>query len=136
MKKIILLWLIVVSCFISCGSFADKGPVKKDIFSFKQEIGLTDEQESKLKAVVYDLQQTLAPNQKKMDALNADFLRMIKDKADIKVIRKKLEEITKIQVDSTCIDIENSRKIEGVLSPEQLKKWNAIKERESKGIKT
>jgi hypothetical protein len=54
---------------------------------------------------------------------------MISKKENMKVIKSKLEEISKIQVEMTCRDIENARKIESILSPAQLEKWKAIKEK-------
>jgi hypothetical protein len=42
------------------------------------------------------------------------------------VIKSKLEEISKIQVGISCRNIEDGRKIETILSPVQLKKWNDI----------
>jgi hypothetical protein len=142
MKKIVLLGLMIVGFIISNGCFAEsdaklKGAIvtkeqaAKDIFFFKKEIGLTDEQENKLKALVYDTQQSLGANRIKLDGLTADLSRMIKNKDNMGLIRKKLEEISRIQVDFSCVDIENGRKIESILSPDQLKKWNTIKERES-----
>ena len=143
MKKIVLLWIMIISCVVSGSCFAQadsklkgmnvsKEQTEKNIFSFKKEIGFIDEQENKIKALVYDIQQSLGTNKNKLDTLVTELSRMIKNKEDMSSIRKKLEEISKIQVDSTCIDIENGRKIEGVLTSEQLKKWNAIKERETK----
>ncbi len=145
MKKVTLLCLMVIGCIISFSSFAEgksanvtaRQPVNvakeqqgKDIFYFKKEIGLTDEQENKLKALVYDIQKIMVANKAKLDVLTADLSRMIKNKEDMGAIRKKLDDVSKIQVDSTCVDIENGRKIEGVLSQDQLKKWNSIQERE------
>jgi len=103
---------------------------EKTIFSFKREVGLTDDQEAKLKALVYDMQQILGANKIKLDALMADLSRMIKNKDNMELIKKKLEEIAKIQVESTYFDIANSRKIQETLSAEQIKKWDAIKEHE------
>ena len=143
MKKIVLLWIMIISCVVSGSCFAQadsklkgmnvsKEQTEKNIFSFKKEIGFTDEQENKIKALVFDIQQSLSANKAKLDILVNELSRMIKDKEDMGSIRKKLEGISKIQVDSTCIDIENGRKIEAVLTSDQLKKWDAIKERETK----
>lgn len=51
---------------------------------------------------------------------------MIKNKKDLGKIRKRLEKMSVIQMDAACFDIETSRMVEGVLTPTQLAKRNAI----------
>lgn len=142
MKKIVLLWVMIIGCVVNNGCFAlnnsklkdvdiSREQTGKNIFSFKKEIGMTDEQENKIKALIYDIQQSLGTNKSKLDTLTIELSRMIKNKESMRLIRKKLEEISKIQIESTYTDIEIGRKIEDVLSSDQLKKWNAIKEREA-----
>ena len=46
--------------------------------------------------------------------------------ADLKQIRAKLQEIADLSVESGCADVEASRKINAVMTPEQLKKWRSI----------
>jgi hypothetical protein len=141
MKKIVLFWIICISYIVSCNCFAQdvsitnnptqQQPEVKTIFSFEKELGLTEDQKNKIKAMLFDTQQILGTSRKKVETLSTDLNRMIKNKEKVEAIRKKLEEIFKIQTDSLCVDIENGRKVENILSAEQLKKWNNIKEKEA-----
>ncbi|MFA5144941.1 MAG: hypothetical protein WC723_02930 [Candidatus Omnitrophota bacterium] len=98
----------------------------KTIFSYKTELGLTDKQQDSIRKLLLDLQNIFVEKAKEINTLRQDLSRMIKDKKDMRTIRRKIEDIAKIQVDNTCRDIETSRKIEGTLNPEQLKKWHDI----------
>jgi len=61
---------------------------------------------------------------------------MIRDNASLKVIRKKIEDIGKVQVDIIYKDIEVSRKIEDTLSSEQLVKWRSIQKERTEKLKS
>lgn len=51
---------------------------------------------------------------------------MINKKENLKKIRKQLEKMARIQVDASYFDIKTARKVEDVLTPEQLAEWKAI----------
>jgi len=98
----------------------------KTIFSFKNDIALTDDQEVKLKALLYDEQTALDTDNDTLKALGTELSKMIDSKADMQLIKGKLEEISKIQVEISYRNIENGRKVEEILTPDQLEKWRAI----------
>jgi Spy/CpxP family protein refolding chaperone len=132
-KSLLLPAMAMTVCFMASNAFAQDATAQqsqvKTIFSFKDEIGLTDDQELKLKALLYDEQSLVDANNDSLKTLGADLSKMIEDKADIDAIRAKLEEISKIQVDTTCRNIEDSRKVETILTPDQLAKWKDIQKR-------
>ena len=139
MKNIMLLGLVIIGCVTAVSCFAqgsseptggnDAGQ-SKTIFSFKNEIGLTDEQENKLKALLYDDQNLSNSYRNNLNILSQELIRMVNNKEDLKIIKRKLEEISKIQVEVSCRSIEIQRKIESILSPAQYKKWENIKANE------
>lgn len=98
----------------------------KTIFSFKSEIALTDEQENKIKALLYDEQSLLNGDTNTLKLMAADLSKLIEKKEDMAVIKSRLEDISRIQVGISCRNIEDSRKVEAILSPVQLKKWQDI----------
>ena len=123
---------MIISCFVMFNNcFAKEQQEAKTIFTFKKEVGLTDVQEDKIKSMLFDIQQSSNVNKNKLNVLSNELNSMIKNKSAIASIRKKLEEISKIQIDLACIDIENGRKIESALTPDQLRKWNDIKIKEA-----
>lgn len=140
-KSLVLLGIGLTVCMTAVNCFAqDVSGTKaannlnqqaqvKTIFSFKHEIALTDDQEVKLKAVLYDEQAFIDTNNNTLKALGTELGRLIANKGDMRVIKSKLEEIAKIQVETSYRNIENSRKAEMILTPDQLEKWRAIQKK-------
>ena len=135
MKKVLV--IAVCGLFLCVGCFAqDKTAAPQTaqpgdetrtlIYEYKAELGLTDKQEGDLKKILGDYQNYFAEKNKKLAPLQAELGEMIKRKDDIKKIRKQLEKMSVIQVDANCFDIETSRKVDSILTPEQTAKWNAI----------
>ena len=147
MKKGILLGILLTASFMASNGFAqDVTAPKSDtglnqqgqaktIFSFKNEIGLTDDQVLKLKALLYDEQNSIDSSNNTLKELGAELSKAVDEKADMQIIRGKLEEISKIQVDQSCLNIEDGRKIETILSPDQLEKWKDIQKKFSSQAK-
>jgi len=143
-----LLGIALLVCFIALNGFAQGVPESKSgnnlnqpeqvktIFSFKNEIGLTDSQELKLKALLYDEQTQADVNNSALKILGVELNKMIDEKADMKVIKSKLEEISKIQVEVSCRNIEDTRKVGMILSPDQLSKWKDIQKKFASQPKT
>ena len=141
MKKRVLLGMAIISCIAASSCFAQGTTMPKSennlkqqeevktIFSFKKEIGLTDEQESKIKALLYDQQSLINSNRNRLTTLGTELDQMMNKKQDLQLIKSKIEEISKIQVEITYQDIVTGRKIEDILSPAQLEKWKNIKEK-------
>jgi Spy/CpxP family protein refolding chaperone len=122
--------LVLVSGYGFAQQAAQSAPSQQKqmtIFDFKKEIGLTDDQENKLKAVLFDGQSLVNSYKAQLNFLGTELSSMIDKKEDIHLIRTKLTEISKIQIDLTCDDIESGRKINAILTSEQLKKWEEIK---------
>jgi Spy/CpxP family protein refolding chaperone len=101
----------------------------KTIFSFKDEIGITDDQEVKLKALLYDEQTFVDTNNNSLKTLGAELNDMIEKKEDMQAIKSKLEDIAKIQVEISYRNIDDSRKVEMILSPDQIAKWRDIQKK-------
>ncbi len=142
-----MLGMALTACFIAPRCFAQEATAPKSdnslnqqdqvktIFSFKDEIGFSDDQELKLKALLYDEQTLIDTDTNTLKTLGTELSKMIDKKEDMKLIRSKLEEISKIQVDISCRNIEDSRKVEGILTPDQITKWKDIQKRFSSQAK-
>ena len=98
----------------------------KTIFDYQKDLGLSDKQVTDIKALMSDLQKTLSDKAKEMLAMRQTLVDMMKNKEDMAVIRKQLEKIAQLQVDNSCLDIETSRKVEGILTKDQWTKWKDI----------
>lgn len=97
------------------------------IFSYKKELALTDEQETKMKARLQTLQTTVHASREKMSRLQREYATLVNnDATPLPMIEAKLKEIAALQVANQMEDLKASRDILGILSAEQLKKWRAI----------
>jgi Spy/CpxP family protein refolding chaperone len=98
----------------------------KTIYQYKTELGLTDKQESDLKKILVDFQVYFTDKKKVLAALQKELGGMISKKEDMNKIRKQMEKMARAQVDASCYDIETARKVETILTPEQMAKWRTI----------
>jgi len=101
----------------------------KTIFNFKDELSLTDKQIDSIKALLSGLQKTMNEKAATLNKLREELVKEIKDQANLKEIKNKLQQIASLQVDASYIDIEVSRKVENILSSDQLKKWKSIQQK-------
>ena len=96
------------------------------IFDYKKDIGLTDDQETKMKAALTELNTAVNNGRNKINKLETEYRKLLEKEPSIAQARAKLQEIAAAQVDLRLVDLQTSRKITGVLTPEQLEKWRAI----------
>ena len=139
-KTSLLVLALLAGMMVTNGMAQDVSAVKKDsdqnqqdkvktIFSFKNELSITDDQELKLKALLYDEQSFFDTDNNSLKSLGAQLSKMIDDKGDMSAIKDKLEAISKVQVELSYRNIEDSRKIEAILTPDQLAKWRDIQKK-------
>lgn len=100
----------------------------KTIFDFQKELGMTDQQVAEMKKLMDNFQKVLKDKGVELNALRQELAGMIQSKKEIPVIRKQLQKIANIQVDASCFDVETSRKVDAVMTPEQLAKWKSLQE--------
>ena len=136
--------IAILSCvFLSNNGFAQTGAQSADqnnssqqegktIFSFKKEIGLTDEQENKIKALLFDDESAMKLYRESLNSLGTELAQLINKDGDLGLIKDKLTEISKIQVEVSYYNIKSARRFRSILSPEQLKTWEDIKKANAK----
>jgi len=98
----------------------------RTIFDYKKELNLSDRQEQDIKTVLEDLNKDVRVTRAKVTLIDVEVGDLIKKEADVEQIRKRLRELFDLQIALKMADIVATRKINGTLSPEQLKRWRAI----------
>jgi Spy/CpxP family protein refolding chaperone len=131
MKKFFIVATLIICFGLTLSCFAQDRPEKqevKTIFSYKKELGLTDKQAEDMKAYLVKLQNFLSEKGNELNSVRQELGKLLADRADLKLIRKKLEKINILRVDIAYSDIETARDIENVLTPGQLKKWKVLQQ--------
>ena len=100
----------------------------KTIFDYQKEIGMSDKQVEDMKGLMTEFQKVLGEKSTQLTALRQELATMIQDKKDVPLIRQQLQKIADIQVDASIFDVETSRKVDAVLTADQLAKWKALQE--------
>lgn len=120
----------LVACLICHTSVAlgqsGTNPYVKTIFDYRQELNLTERQEQEIKSILSQLSQEMRVTRAKLTLLEVEANDLIKKDGDLELIRKRIKDAAEIQVDLKMADITATRKINSVMSSEQLKKWRAL----------
>lgn len=98
----------------------------KTIFDYAKELGLTGQQTTDLKAAIKALQDTVAATRPRMEAAGKQLNQMIASEAPIDDIKKTLVEYHTLQIDLKLADIATARRVNAILTKEQLAKWRDI----------
>jgi len=125
---------------LQAGAVAQNKPVQgkqqvavKTIWDFQTELGLTERQKSEIKASVSQLNTKIKGQRQRLAAASNRVNQLIKDNASIEVIRGKLHEVANLQIELKIADIETARKINTILTPQQLAKWRDIQKKSRPG---
>lgn len=103
----------------------------KMIWDYKDQLGLSDSQVSDIKDTINGFQKNVIQFRSKLQVTELDIQDLLQKKADLTAIKTKLSESAEIQVDLRMADIETARKIDSILTPDQIKKWRAIQKKEA-----
>jgi len=132
MKRVCFLFLFFLFIFFS-SSFAENQnqtqPQRRvyTILDFKDELKLSKEQVEKIRKIIEDFEKRAKPLREKIVAQDREIRELLEREADLKEIRGKIKENFSLRAELIIMEIEAGRKIDGVLTPEQLKKWREIR---------
>jgi len=128
--------VVVIAVFLTVGfgvAFAQQAEelprqqqAVKTIFDYRAELNLTDDQVKKIRENLSALEKEVRVLRARLTIADVDLQTLLEKEGDINEIKKKVKEAFDIQASIRIADIEASRKINGVLKPEQLKKWREI----------
>jgi Spy/CpxP family protein refolding chaperone len=104
---------------------ATPAPVKT-MWDYQKDLGLTDSQIANIKQAVQDLEKTVRGQQERLKPLDTQLNEQIAKEASNEELRATLQQIAAVQIDIRLADVNTSRKINSILSAEQLKQWREI----------
>jgi len=132
MKRVCFPFLFFLFIFFSL-SFAENQnqtqPQRRvyTILDFKDELKLSKEQVEKIRKIIDEFEKRARPLREKIVAQDREIRELLEKEADLKEIRGKIKENFSLRAELIIMEIEAGRKIDGVLTPEQLKKWREIR---------
>ncbi len=127
----------IMGLSLLCAAFSsaqDQNKPRTSIFDYKKELSLTDRQEKNLREIITKLQNYLTGKQKELEKVRGELNKLIMEKADLRKIKAKLENVARIQVEASYEDIASARAVEKELTPIQLTRWRAIQENFRKSL--
>lgn len=108
--------------------------VKKTILDYEKELKLTPQQKDKIKIYLEDLKKKNKEIVTMVNAIDKQVLSLLENNQELEIISKKVKESFDLRAEALIAEIEIARKIEKLLSFEQLNKWKEIKLNETKKI--
>lgn len=137
LAAVLLLGSFAVPCFAMEKSKKTMAPSSaqspsgvKMIWDYKDQLGLTEAQVSDIKDAINGFQKEVIRLRSKLQVVELDLQDLVQKKSDITAIKTKLAESADLQVNIRLADIETARKIDSILTEEQVKKWRDVQKKE------
>lgn len=123
----VFVFLVSLSTVVGAQQPGQRRIVRRTILDYKDVLALRPDQVKKIRGYLEEFEKEARPLKERIVSLNREIIQLLKDKGDIKTLRKKVKENYSLRADLFVDNIATERKIEGVLTPQQLKKWKEIK---------
>jgi hypothetical protein len=121
--------IIITGASLFCGTLSlAQEKADESIFKYKKDLSITDTQEKNLRGILSKIQSYMTEKTRELDGLRTELNKLIVDKADLNVIKIKLQTIARMQADATYEDIASVRAIEKELTAIQMAMWRGIQE--------
>lgn len=98
----------------------------KTIVDYRDELGLTDEQVNGVAEALKSFQETVNTQRKLLIQYEKEYRELLAAHAPLPEIKQKLRQVADTRFNLRYADVVTSRKVEQVMSEEQLKKWREI----------
>lgn len=96
------------------------------IFDYSAQLKLQEGQTQNLRDLLNELRQQSARLQTSLVREEQSYRQLVSQQAELGEIRKSLNRIQDLRVSLRMLDISSQRKLEGVLTTQQLGQWRAI----------
>jgi hypothetical protein len=107
-------------------------PKVKLIWDYDKELGLTPDQVTKMKKAVGSLGEDIRILRFKLSGAELELNKMTRENAPSDKVKAKVQEIEKYRGDMRIKDLETAKRINTILTKDQLEKWRKIQQEELK----
>lgn len=101
-------------------------PQLKTIYDYKDELGLSDTQVSKIRSTLGNFAKDTKAKRELFQAQLQEYARLVNDHAELDAIKASLKARLQTEFDLAWLDVTTARAIEDIMTPAQLKKWRAL----------
>jgi hypothetical protein len=119
--------------FLLCGpALAQKGGQPKKVrtlVDYKTELSLTDQQIEDIRESLKAFQTTVVEQRKLLRQYEGEYAKLVADHAPLDQVKQKLRQVTDTGFNLRYADVLTSRKVESILTADQLQKWRQIQTR-------
>lgn len=101
----------------------------RTLFDYQKQLGLTDKQVKDVKDALQGLETYVKSQQEKLVPIETQVAKLINSNGSLDQIKSLLQQAAPISIDIRMADIATSRKINGILTPNQLAQWREIQKK-------
>lgn len=98
----------------------------KTLLDYQSELGMSDKQVEDIKKTLQEFQENMVKLRKAWIGSELAYKKMIEEHASLDDIKKQLIQNANLRANMRFYDVVTSRKVEGLLTAEQLKKWKSL----------
>lgn len=127
MKRVFLI-LALLGLMVLSPVLAEQGGDRKvkTLVDYKTELSLTDKQIADIRDALKNFQVTIVEQRKLLTQYEGEYSKLVAEKAPLDQIKQKLRQVTDTNFNLRYADVLTSRKVESILTPEQMTKWRDI----------
>lgn len=98
----------------------------KTLVDYKTELSLSDKQIADIREALKNFQATIVEQRKLLTQYEGEYSKLVAEKAPLDQIKQKLRQVTDTGFNLRYADVLTSRKVESILTADQMTKWREI----------
>ena len=98
----------------------------KTLVDYKTELSLSDKQIADIREALKNFQATIVEQRKLLTQYEGEYSKLVSEKAPLDQIKQKLRQVTDTGFNLRYADVLTSRKVESILTADQMTKWRDI----------
>ncbi|MEW6282999.1 MAG: hypothetical protein AB1758_30580 [Candidatus Eremiobacterota bacterium] len=124
-----MLWLVLAAAVLVRGAWGEEGQRVRTLVDYRQELGLSAGQIQEIAVTLRRFQEDTTTLKLKLVAAEREVASSLDRRAHLAVIKGHLRQVEELRYQVRLLDVETSRKVESILSADQLRKWHSIQAR-------
>ena len=98
----------------------------KTLVDYKTELSLSDKQIAGIREALKNFQATIVEQRKLLTQYESEYSKLVAEKAPLDQVKQKLRQVTDTGFNLRYADVLTSRKVESILTADQMAKWREI----------